>query len=82
MVSGHWTLAGSILMRSGDPVALDDTESAAMFISLCNQSTSIGLCCDSVELCHGFVETIHLLSAQNAPVATDAAIERAVLPAS
>ena len=56
MVAGHWTPTGSILMWSGDPVALDDAESTAVFTSLCNQSTSIGLCCDSIELCHGFVE--------------------------
>ena len=71
MVSGHWTPAGSILMWSGDPVALDDAESAAVFTSLCNQSTSTGLCCDSIELCHGFVETIHLLSKDDAPVVTE-----------
>ena len=71
MVSGHWTPTGSILMWSGDPVALDDAESAAVFTSLCNQSTSTGLCCDSIELCHGFVETIHLLSQDDAPVAAE-----------
>ena len=58
-------------MWSGDPVALDDAESAAVFTSLCNQSTSTGLCCDSIELCHGFVETIHLLSKDDAPVAAE-----------
>jgi hypothetical protein len=71
MVSGHWTPTGSILMWSGDPVALDDAESATVFTSLCNQSTSTGLCCDSIELCHGFVETIHLLSQDDAPVAAE-----------
>ena len=70
MVSGHWTPTGSILMWSGGPVALNDAESASVFDSLCNQSASAGLCCDNIELCHGFVEAIHLLSESDAPFAT------------
>ena len=72
MVSGHWTLAGSNIMWSGDPVSLDDVEFAVVFTSLCNQSTSTGLCCDSIELCHSFVETIHLLSKDDTLDVTEA----------
>ena len=72
MVSGHWTPTGSILMRSGDPVALNDAGSASVFNSLCNQSTSTGLCCDNIEVCHDFGETIHLLSKDDAPFITEA----------
>ena len=59
-------------MWSGDPVALDDAESASVFNSLCKQSTSVGLGCDNIGLCHGFVETIHLLSEDDVPVVTEA----------
>ena len=62
MVTGYCATDGSIMRWNGRPIPLNDDEAAEVFRLLCDESCSPGLTCDHPELCHGFVEVIHVLS--------------------